>query len=283
MPRVRSIYIYSLVLLSCEYFSTTEQDPIIARAGSHYLYQSELSANLLPNLSKEDSTVLAQNFINTWAKDHLLYDQATINLELSAQRKLNDLVERYRLDLWARSYKESVIKSMLETKASTYEINNYYQNNLNSFKLNEDIIQIRYIILPKDNIDLELIQESFKNFTEEDITFLNSLSYQFSDYEFDDSVWITRRSFDKKFLDASNRPFENYLKKSQFFIFDDAIEVYLLLVNDFKFHNEIAPLPMVENTIKKIVFNRKKIEFIKEFDQEILQDAIQTNKFEIYP
>ena len=28
---------------------------------------------------------------------------------------------------------------------------------------------------------------------------------------------------------------------------------------------------MVENTIKKIVFNRKKIEFIKEFDQEILQ------------
>ena len=135
MPRVRSIYLFFSILLSCEYFSTTEQDPIIARAGSHYLYQSELSANLLPNLSKEDSTVLAQNFINTWAKDHLLYDQATINLELSAQRKLNDLVERYRLDLWARSYKESVIKSMVETKVSSYEIKNYYQNNLNSFKL----------------------------------------------------------------------------------------------------------------------------------------------------
>ena len=65
---------------------------------------------------------------------------------------------------------------MVETKVSSYEIKNYYQNNLNSFKLNEDVIQIRYIILPKDNIDLELIQESFKNFTEDDITFLNSLS-----------------------------------------------------------------------------------------------------------
>ena len=40
---------------------------------------------------------------------------------------------------------------------------------------------------------------------------------------------------------------------------------------------------MVRNTVEKIVFNRKKLKFIKEFDQEILQDAIQTNKFEIYP
>ena len=49
------------------------------------------------------------------------------------------------------------------------------------------------------------------------------------------------------------------------------------------YHNEIAPLAMVRNTVEKIVFNRKKLKFIKEFDQEILQDAIQTNKFEIYP
>jgi hypothetical protein len=40
---------------------------------------------------------------------------------------------------------------------------------------------------------------------------------------------------------------------------------------------------MVKNTIRKIVFNRNKLEYLKEFDQEILQDAIQTNKFEIFP
>ena len=57
----------------------------------------------------------------------------------------------------------------------------------------------------------------------------------------------------------------------------------LLHVNDYRLAGENAPFSMVENTIRKIVFNRNKLDYIKEFDQEILQDAIQTNKFEIFP
>ena len=46
--------------------------------------------------------------------------------------------------------------------------------------------------------------------------------------------------------------------------------------------NQIAPLPYIENTIKNIVFNKKKIGFLKEFDKDILRDAIKTKKFETY-
>ena len=46
--------------------------------------------------------------------------------------------------------------------------------------------------------------------------------------------------------------------------------------------DQIAPLPYVENTIKNIVFNKKKIDFIKDFDNDILKDAIKTKKFETY-
>ena len=63
---------------------------------------------------------------------------------------------------------------------------------------------------------------------------------------------------------------------------EDSIEVYLLQVLDYRLRNESAPFSMVENTIRKIVFNRNKLEFIKQFDQDILQDAIQTNKFELF-
>ena len=283
MPRFFLFISLAVFLVSCDHLPSVDQDPIVARVGSHYLYASALSAQLMPQLSEEDSTLLAQNIINTWAKDQLLYDQALLNLDQPTQAKLNDLVERYRLDLWARSYKESVIKSMVDTEVSTKELEEYYQQNLNSFILKEDVIQLRYIILPADNIDLELIQERFQRFNLEDRAFLDSLSYQFSDYELDESRWISRRAFERKFGKVAKDPFENYLKKSQFFLLDNAIEVYLLQVNNFKYHNEIAPLAMVRNTVEKIVFNRKKLKFIKEFDQEILQDAIQTNKFEIYP
>ena len=283
MPRLIPLLIVLLFFFACDHLSNVDQDRVIARAGSHYLYESELEEMLLPQLSKEDSTLLAQNIINTWAKKQLLYDQAVINLAEDTQNKLNELVKNYQLDIWAQSYKESVVKSMIDTVISHELIEQYYMDNKNSFTLKEAVVQLRYIVLPKDNIDLSLIKAHFQLNAPEDKHFLDSLNYQFNRYEIKDSVWFTKRDVLRHFPVIAIEDFNKYLKKSQFFLFEDAIEVYLLHVSDYRLANESAPFSMVKNTIRKIVFNRRKIDYIKEFDQEILQDAIQTNKFEIYP
>ena len=283
MPRLFKILFLCVFLYACDHLPSVDQDRVVVRAGSHYLYESELAEMLLPQISAEDSTLLAQSIINTWAKKKLLYDQAVINLDDDTQDKLNDLVNEYKLDLWARSYKESVVKSMIDTVVSTAAIKEYYAAHKNSFALKESIIQMRYIVLPKDNIDVSLIQEHFQMNSADDKHFLDSLNYQFNRYEIKDSIWFTKREFLQNFPVITSNDFNKYLKKSQFFLFEDPIEVYLLHVSDYRLASENAPFSMVKNTIRKIVFNRNKLEYIKEFDQEILQDAIQTNKFEIFP
>ena len=283
MPRLLKILSLCFLVYACDHLASVEQDRVVARAGSHYLYESELEEMILPKISPEDSTLLAQSIINTWAKKKLLYDQAIINLDNDLQDKLNELVEEYKLDLWARSYKESVVKSMIDTVVSKEAIQDYYAANKNSFALKESILQMRYIVLPKDNIDVSIIQEHFQLNAPIDKHFLDSLNYQFNRYEIKDSIWFTKREFLRNFPVIASSDFNKYLKKSQFFLFEDSIEVYLLHVSDFRLARENAPFSMVKNTIRKIVFNRNKLEYIKEFDQEILQDAIQTNKFEIFP
>ena len=283
MPRLLKIVFLCLIAYACDHLSSVEQDRVVARAGTHYLYESELEEMLLPQLSAEDSTLLAQSVINTWAKKKLLYDQAVINLDDNTQDKLNELVDEYKLDLWARSYKESVVKSMIDTVVSPAAIQEYYAANKNSFALNESIVQMRYIVLPKDNIDVSLIREHFQLNAPTDKHFLDSLNYQFNRYEIKDSIWFTKREFLRNFPVIASSDFKKYLKKSQFFLFEDSIEVYLLHVNDYRLASENAPFSMVKNTIRKILFNRNKLQYIKQFDQEILQDAIQTNKFEIFP
>ena len=283
MPRSFKILFLFVLLYACDQLSPTDQDRVIARAGSHYLYLSQLENLLLPQLSTEDSTLLTQNIINTWAKKQLLYDQAVINLEVETQNKLKHLVEDYELDLWARSYKESVVKSMIDTVVPLKEMQSYYAANKSIFTLKEAVVQMRFIVLPKDNIDLSLIQEHFQLDTAQDQYFLDSLNYQFNRFEIKDSVWFTKRDFLRIFPFITPKNFKKYLKKSQFFLFEDAIEVYLLHVSDYRLASEDAPFPMAKNTIRKILFNRSKLEYIKKFDQEILQDAIQTNKFEIFP
>ena len=283
MPRFLKILFISFLFYACEHLPSVEQDKVIARAGSHYLYQSQLEEIILPKITLEDSTLLAQSIINTWAKKKLLYDQAVINLDDETQFKLNELVEDYELDLWVRSYKESVVKSMIDTVVSNDAMLDYYRTNKNSFALKEAVVQMRYIVLPKDNIDLSLIQEHFQLNGPADKHFLDSLNYQYNRYEINDSIWFTKRDFMRNLPIVSQEGFNKYLKKSQFFFFEDAIEVYLLHVSDYRLAGENTPFSMVKNTIRKIVFNRNKLEYIKEFDQEILQDAIQTNKFEIFP
>ena len=62
----------------------------------------------------------------------------------------------------------------------------------------------------------------------------------------------------------------------------DSLDLYLFYIIQRLGKDQIAPLPYVENTIKNIVFNKKKIDFIKDFDDDILKDAIKTKKFETY-
>ncbi|MCH1517549.1 MAG: peptidyl-prolyl cis-trans isomerase [Flavobacteriaceae bacterium] len=278
--------IFSGIVLSwlstCNQWTSVDQDVVVARVGSHYLYLSDIEEQLPMVVSKEDSILLAQSTINTWAKKHLLYDQAVFNLEQSSQEELNALVEDYRLDLWATTYKESLVKSVIDTMVDPTLMRAYYTKNKYNFKLKEDVLQARVIGLSSSASNLDEVKEHFQLNQEEDKRYLDSLRIQFSSYQNNDSIWFTKHSFQQRFPEIPLLSFDNYLKKSQFFFIEDSFEVYLLWVSEYRLRNENAPYQLVENTIRKIVFNQSKLEFIKQFDQEILQDAIQANKFEIY-
>ena len=272
-----------LCLTSCDQLSNVDQDAVVARVGTHYLYLSDIEEQLPPNISKDDSILLAQNTINIWAKKHLLYDQAVFNLDQSSQTALNALVEDYRLDLWGRTYKESLVKSLIDTIVDTLLVQSYYKKNQSNFSLSENVLQARVLGLSKSALNLSDVKFRFQRNQDEDKRYLDSLRIQFTSYQNKDSIWYTKRSFQEQFPSIPVLDFDNYLKKSQFFFIEDSFEVYLLWVSDYRLRNEYAPFQLVENTIRKIVFNQSKLEFIKQFDQEILQDAIQANKFEIYP
>ena len=264
-----------LCLTSCDQLTNVDQDAVVARVGTHLLYLSDIEEQLPPNISKDDSILLAQNAINLWAKKHLLYDQAVFNLDQSSQTALNALVEDYRLDLWGRTYKESLVKSVIDTIVDTLLVQSYYEKNQSNFSLTENVLQARVIGLSKSALNLTDVKFRFQRNQEEDKRYLDSLRIQFTSYQNKDSIWYTKRSFQEQFPSIPILNFDNYLKKSQFFFIEDSFEVYLLWVSDYRLRNEYAPFQLVENTIRKIVFNQSKLEFIKQFDQEILQDAIQ--------
>ena len=60
-------------------------DEVVAKVGDRKLYRSELDAYIPDGVSKEDSSALAMQFINTWATDLVFLDVA--ESELSKEEK----------------------------------------------------------------------------------------------------------------------------------------------------------------------------------------------------
>ena len=279
---MRMLIIFILVL-SCSNFQQTEKRKKVARVNSIFLHQSDLENEINAELSDEDSVVISRSIINKWATKNLVYSQSLLYLHDSIQKNLTKMVDNYKIQLWTDTYRNLLSKSYINNKVDSLEKIDYYEKNKKNFKLKEDFYKVAYLILPENNNNLKLIISRFRNFSDSDLFFLDSLNYQFNDFLLKKPVWLNKNNLINKIplLNFFDNDFN--LKKRDFFVYKDSLQVYLLKVFDYKKYNTSAPYEIVETNIEKILVNRKKLYFLKNFDKEILDDAIQTKKFEIYP
>ena len=277
------ILIIFILVLSCSNFQQIEKRKKVARVNSIFLYQSDLENEINAELSDEDSVLISKSIINKWAIKNLVYNQSLLYLHDSIQKNLTKMVDNYKLQLWTNTYRNLLSKSNINNKIDSLEKIEYYEKNKKNFKLKEDFYKVAYIILPENNKNLKLITSRFRNYSDSDLFFLDSLNYQFNDFLLNKPVWLNKNNLTKKLPSLNFFDNDFNLKKRDFFVYKDSLQVYLLKIFDFKKYNTTAPFEVVESNIEKILINRKKLYFLKNFDKEILDDAIQTKKLEFFP
>ena len=275
------IVIILLIFVNCEYFSTTPK-LAIARVQDKYLFFNEIKDKIPINLSKEDSIVLVRNKIINWAKKHILNEKALINLNIEEQNNLLNLVESYKSDLFSHSYQEKMVKSSMDTLISDYDVENYYNLNKSNFKLNQDLVKARFMKIKSNNYNINDVRNRFKRFNQEDVVFLDSISLQFSSFSFNDSVWINKDLFFSKLPDIKTYVKNNIVKKALFYQLEDSLELYLIKINKSIYRNDVSPLDYIRPTLKQILLNKKKLEFVRNFEKDLIDDAIQNKELEIY-
>ncbi|MGB2685462.1 MAG: peptidyl-prolyl cis-trans isomerase [Olleya sp.] len=282
MKKLSYILIMLGVLWSCDYFKPAQQENAIARVEEVFLYSSDLKKALPENLSQSDSTIFANNFINKWATQQLFVQNAQVNLSDAKLEKFDRLIQQYKNDLYSKAYVEALVSKNLDTTVSVTEAASYYDLNKDAFKLNEDLIQFRYINVEANRLDLEKIKTKFKRFNKSDKKELDSISIQFKSYSLKDSLWIRVDQAINKIpvvtLDNKNE----LLKKSNFIQLKDSLGLYLMQINNVLLRNDTAPLEYVRPTINQIVVNKRKLELIKQLEKDITKDAIKNKQFEIY-
>lgn len=276
----RVLTLVFLFQIACDNLSV--QEDVVARVGDQYLYRSEIEATLAPFGSSKDSLQKVKSYIKTWAIKSILYQQAMLNLSETDMEQLNKLTESYKYDLFNATYKERVVSANLDTLVDQKSIDSMYQEKKNLFVLNKPLYQLQFLVVPVNNVQLKNVRISFNRFLEEDIQFLDSLSFQFSRFSYKDSLWINQIELQEKLPFLEDENLKLYLKKGITFEVEEALDVYLFRFLDYRARGEIAPLEQTETTIRSIIMSQRKNNFFKEFDKDLLQDAIQTKKFETY-
>ncbi|WP_010228705.1 hypothetical protein [Gillisia marina] len=270
-----------IVLQSCNYFQKAEEREVVARVNENYLYLEDIQALVGEGVSEEDSTLMVNNFINRWATQQLLIDKAKFNLSSEQQKEFDELVSNYKNELYSKAYADAMVAKRLDTALNENEIEGYYKEHLENFRLNEDLVKLRFINL-SNNMDFEDIKRKFIRFNEEDKSDLDKISLQFKSYSFNDSVWVGTKSVYNRIVPLNDGNKSQLLKKSNFLQLEDSLEVYLVYVNDVLLRNDQAPLEYATSTIKQILLNKRKANLVKELEKDITRDAIENKQFEIY-
>jgi len=268
---------------SCGSFIKKEEETKpLARVGESYLYKSAVAPFLRKGISANDSAVIISNYINNWASKQLLLSKAKINLPEEKLAAFDTLVANYKTDLYTRAYKEALVQQGSDSLVTNAQLKSFYDREKENFKLKERIVKLRFVELPKQFLNKDEVIKKLKSFKKEDLIFLDSIGVQFKKLNFNDSIWVSASRVIQEIPPLTIDNQDKYLKKSQFFELEDALGVYLGKIVEVKEVNDVAPLSFVKPNIKQVLLSRRKLDFVRKLETEIIDEAVKENEFEVY-
>lgn len=265
---------------SCKNKSVVEEKPL-ARVHNKFLYKSEMKSLFNSTISKEDSIVVARNYINDWIKKQLLVQKAELNLN-EESKDIEKQIEDYRSSLLIFKYKQELIKQKLDTVITSEEIENYYNEYSGNFVLNFNIVKALYLKISKEAPEIDKIKRWYKSTDAEDLSRLEDYCYQYATkYDDFNNSWIP---FNNLLIEIPTNidDQERYLKYNTYIETENDLYYYFVKINEFSLKSTIQPLEYAKSKIKSILLNKRKFTFLEELENSVYNDALNHNEFVIY-
>ncbi len=271
---------FALLTAACT-SNQTNENKVIARVDESKLYLKELSDIVPSDLDESDSTLIADDYIKKWIKQELLIQKANDNLTPEQKDVSKELTE-YRNSLIIYKYKNELMKQRMDTTVQKNQIEQYYNEHPDNFNLNTDIVKAIFVKIPGEVANPNQLKNLVKNTSDEGIEELRDYCLQYAKgFDIFMDRWVDFEMI-KKNLPPELNDKERLLTGKRQIEAKDSNYYYLVSIQDFRLKNQLAPLDYVEDNIKNLILNQRKITFLKEIEDNIYKEGIRQNKFTIY-
>jgi hypothetical protein len=268
-----------IIFFQCN--SIDSEGNVVAEVNDKKLFEMDLAEIIPDEISDEDSAMMADDYIKKWIKQELVIQKANENL-IFEQKNVTRELEEYRNSLIIYKYKNELMRQRMDTTVTHEQIEQFYQANPENFNLINNIVKAIFVKIPNEVSNPSLLKSLAADTSEEGLSELKEYCLQYAkgfDIFIDNWVnfEIVRNNIPEEINDVSY-----YLRHNDLIELNDSNYYYLVRIEDYKLKNDLAPLEYVENNIKNLILNQRKIEFLKEIEESIYQEGIRKNRFKIY-
>ena len=262
------------IFSACRPDTTSKDEVVLAKVHGYSLLQSEVEKIIPANLSSSDSFLIAENYVEKWIKDVLTYEAAKRNIG-KEEEDINRLVEEYRRSLLRYRYQEYMIRSRLTAEIRETDKIAYYEENTHKFVLEQNLIKGLFLKIPAESPGLADVKKWYKSADPTDLENIEKYSIQHASiYDYFYDQWIDfDEMLDKIPVQVPNKA--KYLNENQSVEVSDSSYYYFLNISAYLLAGNVTPYEYADVQIQEMMINQRKMNFLKNFEEQLYQDAIR--------
>ena len=277
------LLLFLFLFIHCNLLSDESNKKVVAQTEKSKLLAEDLSNIIGQPISELDSIKKSQEAINQWAREEILFEQAQNYFNDGQLAELDNIISQYKRDLYIARYKSMIIQSKLNTEVTQQEKQIYYDQDLESLTLNQVLFKYRYLsFVPENPRRYEFIQR-FTRYNAEDKIILDSLSIlNFSKVQFNDSIWFEQNQLVNSIPIVDQQNINQFKIRNKLYRRRKSDLTHLLYISDLALPGEKPPIEYINNLIERLIINKRKQTLEKEFDNDIINQALRSENLQIY-
>ena len=243
------------LLCSCKGTQPVDDADVLVKVKDRTLKRSEIKQQIPRGLSSADSMLLAE---------------------------VDKLVEEYRHSLIRYRYQEQLIKERLSSEFQESDMLSYYEENQKKFVLDKALVKGLFLKIPVDAPGLVDVKGWYRSTSEASLEKIEKYSVQnASIYDYFYDKWVDfDQVMDNIPVHVSNA--NDFLRANKFVEVSDSTYCYLLNIKEYLPAGSVAPYDYASAQIVEMLTNRRKVEFLKKFEEELYNDAVRSGDVKFY-
>jgi hypothetical protein len=269
------------VFISCNSEANRKSEKPIARAYSNYLYESDIQGLIPAGTVPQDSSQLVKSYIELWMKKKAVVNKAEFNLT-EAQKNIENLLEEYRTSLLTYAYEKQMVEQKLDTVLSDSEVQTYYYQYKQDFLLQDPIVKGVYFRILRSSGKIRDFRDLAHSSGDLAYKRLVDLGVQVAEYtvSFEEN-WLSFPLLMQKMPGTVQDP-KQFLQRYKYIEAEDDRYFHFARIIDYILPGESSPLEFVKQEIRDVLLNKRKMEFLKQLEESIYNEAVIQNDVEVY-